>query len=168
MTTEEQRLCDMISYLTADLSMTDADCMQLALRQATKAGETGEVPVGAVLVHAGNIIAAAHNSPISLCDPTAHAEILALRAAATHLGEYRLPEAELFVTLEPCLMCFGAMLHARIRRLVYAADDPKVGFSKFYSRLAGTASLNHSIEIESGLMAEESAELLREFFRKRR
>lgn len=148
--------------------MTDNDCMQLALEHARKAGESGEVPVGAVIIKSERIIATAHNNPITLCDPTAHAEILALRIAAKHLGEYRLPDAEIFVTLEPCLMCFGAMLHARIRRLVYAADDPKVGFSKFYSRLAGTASLNHSIEIQAGLMAAESAELLRGFFRKRR
>lgn len=115
--------------------------IELALQEATRAAEAGEVPIGALAVFQGEIIAACSNSPISSCDPTAHAEINALRAAAKSLGAYRTPGLELYVTLEPCLMCFGAMLHARVSKLVFGASDPKVGFSKAYSWLKKRVSL---------------------------
>lgn len=146
----------------------DMDWMGLALAQARRGAEEGEVPVGAVAVLDGRLLAAAHNSPISLRDPTAHAEILTLRAAAQVLGAYRISGVDLYVTLEPCMMCFGAMLHARIRRLVYAANDPKVGFSRRYADLRADASFNHTIEIQAGIGAEEAQMLLQEFFRARR
>ena len=148
--------------------MTDDDLMRLAIEMARQGGRDGEVPVGAVAFRDGAVIAAAHNSPISRCDPTAHAEILALRAAAAYLGAYRLEGVGLAVTLEPCIMCFGAMLHARIGRLVYGAPDPKVGFSHLYGQHLKEEQLNHTIEIRGGVMSEECAALLREFFRERR
>lgn len=146
----------------------DEKHMERALSAARRASERGEVPIGAVVVHEGEVIAAAGNSPISLRDPTAHAEILAIREAAERLGAYRIPGAELYVTLEPCMMCFGAILHARISRLVYGASDPKVGFSTRYQRLRDDAWLNHEFEIVGGVMADESRLLLKDFFAMRR
>jgi len=148
--------------------MNDSEKMTLALEEARRSSAAGEVPVGAVALFEDQVIAAAHNSPISLCDPTAHAEILAIRQAAAEIGAYRLEGVELVVTLEPCLMCFGAMLHARIARLVYGAPDPKVGFSRIYSSHMEDAAFNHTIEIVGGVMADECSALLKEFFRQRR
>ena len=147
---------------------TDIDNMRRALALAEQGAKAGEVPVGAVAVLDGTIIVESHNSPITLVDPTAHAEILALRTAAKKVGAYRLPGLELFVTLEPCLMCFGALLHARISRLVYAASDPKVGFSRTFDALPSEARFNHTIEIVPGVLAEESSKLLKKFFREKR
>ncbi|HSC77610.1 MAG TPA: tRNA adenosine(34) deaminase TadA [Candidatus Acidoferrales bacterium] len=142
--------------------------MQLALAEARQAEAEGEVPVGAVLVRSEEILARAHNQPIGLNDATAHAEILALRFAGERLGNYRLTDCDLYVTLEPCAMCAAAMVHARIRRLVYAAADPKSGAVQSTMQLLDSPSLNHRIEVASGLLADESAALLQRFFASRR
>jgi len=138
--------------------------MSAALEQARLAQAAGEVPVGAVVVRDGEIVGAGFNAPISRHDPTAHAEIRALRVAARRLGNYRLPECELYVTLEPCAMCVGAMLHARIARLVYGAADPKTGACGSVIDLFAEARLNHHATVTPGVMAGECAALLREFF----
>ncbi len=143
--------------------------MALALAEAATGGATGEVPVGALLVDAhGAILAKAHNAPITLQDPTAHAEIRCLRAAAKTRGNYRLPGASLVVTLEPCVMCLGALVHARVASVVFGAADPKTG--AFGSRLDGPALpfLNHRLNFLGGVMAESCGDMLREFFRVRR
>jgi tRNA(adenine34) deaminase len=142
--------------------------MELALAEAHAAEAEGEVPVGAAVVREGEVIARAHNQPIGLNDPTAHAEILALRAAAEKLGNYRLTGCDLYVTLEPCAMCAGALVHARVGRLVYAAADPKAGAVASRMRLLEAGHLNHRVEVVSGLLAEESAALLQRFFVQRR
>lgn len=143
--------------------------MGLALEEARKAYERAEVPVGAVLVSAAReILARAHNMPVCLNDPTAHAEILAIRAAAAGVGNYRLPGSSLYVTLEPCAMCVGAMLQARVRRLVFGARDPRTGAAGSVVDLTRVASFNHSIEITGDVRSEECAEILRGFFRERR
>jgi len=143
--------------------------MRIALALAEESAAGGEVPVGAVVAVDGEVIGRGRNSPIEQVDPTAHAEILALRAAAARTGNYRLAGATLYCTVEPCLMCLGAMLHARIGRLVYAASDPKVGAT---SRLATLRELgavfNHDIEIEGGVLAGEASDQLLAFFRRRR
>jgi tRNA(adenine34) deaminase len=126
------------------------------------------VPVGCVVVREGQVVASACNQPIARCDPTAHAEIEALRAAARALGNYRLPGCTLYVTLEPCPMCAGAMVHARIARLVYGATDPRVGAAGSVFDLARSEALNHRIEVTGGVLAEESRALLQGFFRERR
>jgi tRNA(adenine34) deaminase len=146
----------------------DRTFMRAALEQARLAQDAGEVPVGAVLVKDGEIIGRGFNAPISRHDPTAHAEILALRDAADRLGNYRLPDCVLYVTLEPCAMCVGAMLHARIARLVYGATDPKTGACGSVIDLFAEPKLNHHAGVASGVMAEECAALLREFFAARR
>ena len=148
--------------------LNDAQAMQLALAQARLAADAGEVPVGAVVLHQGAVIAAAHNAPIAKHDPSAHAEILALRAAAAHLGNYRLDNCELFVTLEPCAMCAGAMLHARLKRLVFGATDPKTGAAGSVINLFGYAQLNHHTMVLGGELAQESSNLLQDFFRLQR
>jgi len=148
--------------------MTDQDFMQLALAEARLAADSGEVPIGAVIVHEGEIIARGQNRVLRDLDPTAHAEIVALRAAATALGNYRLLGCTLFVTLEPCAMCAGAMIHARLNRLVFAANDPKAGAAGSVLSVLNHPQLNHQMQVEQGLLAEESAELLRSFFRERR
>lgn len=148
--------------------MQDADIMAIALERAKDAIELGEVPIGAVAVLNNELVATAHNSPISSCDPTAHAEILVLREAAKNIGAYRLPGLEVFVTLEPCIMCYGALIHARVQRLVYAASDPKVGYTKTYNLAKESGTFNHEIEVVSGVLAEESARLLRDFFKQKR
>ncbi len=150
--------------------MTDADLlfMNQALALARAAGEAGEVPVGAVLVHQGTVAGRGANRPIADRDPTAHAEILALRAAARQLGNYRLPGCTLYVTLEPCIMCAGAIVHARIERLVYGAPDPKTGAAGSVFDIFASGKVNHIVKVEGGLLAQESAELLRAFFRDRR
>jgi tRNA(adenine34) deaminase len=143
--------------------------MQEALAQARIAAERGEVPVGAVLVDAqGNLLAAGHNQPIGACDPSAHAEIVTLRKAALEVGNYRLPGTTLYVTLEPCTMCVGALVHARIERLVYAATEPRTGAIESAQRLFDTGEFNHRPAIEGGLLADEASRLLTGFFKARR
>ena len=148
--------------------MPDQDFMQLALEQAQHAWSLGEVPVGAVVVKDGAVIATGFNQPIGRHDPTAHAEIIALRAAAEKLGNYRLPGCELFVTLEPCVMCSGAMLHARLARVVYAAQDPKTGAAGSVLNLFEQGQLNHHTDVVGGVLAEEAGTMLRGFFAERR
>ncbi|MFC5522795.1 tRNA adenosine(34) deaminase TadA [Polaromonas jejuensis] len=142
--------------------------MEMALAQAREAAAVGEVPVGAVVVHQGQVIATGRNAPIDGLDPTAHAEIVALRAAARALGNYRLDDCELYVTLEPCAMCSGAMLHARLKRVVFGALDPKTGAAGSVINLFAQAQLNHQTELQGGVLAEECAALLQDFFRQRR
>ncbi|HEY1493794.1 MAG TPA: tRNA adenosine(34) deaminase TadA [Candidatus Solibacter sp.] len=149
-------------------AITDLEAMRAALAEAQAAAEAGEVPIGAVAVSGGEIIARGQNRVIRTNDPTAHAEIVALRAAAAALGNYRLNGITLYVTLEPCAMCAGAMIHARIDRLVYAAADPKAGAAGSVLEILNHPRLNHQIQVEQGILAEESAELLRGFFRERR
>jgi tRNA(adenine34) deaminase len=148
--------------------MDDAVYMRQALDQARNAWALGEVPVGAVVVKDGEIVATGFNQPIGTHDPTAHAEIMALRAAATVFGNYRLPGCELFVTLEPCTMCSGAMMHARLARVVYGASDPKTGACGSIVNLFEQEKLNHHTELVGGVLAEECGALLREFFAERR
>jgi tRNA(adenine34) deaminase len=143
--------------------------MRAALVEARKAWELGEVPVGAVVVDsAGEIIGRGHNQPIANHDPTAHAEIVALRQAAAHLGNYRLPGCTMYVTIEPCIMCLGALLQARLRRLVFGAPDPKGGACVSLYRLPEDARLNHRLEVVPGVGEAECRSLLQEFFRQRR
>ncbi|HYP69830.1 MAG TPA: tRNA adenosine(34) deaminase TadA [Variovorax sp.] len=146
----------------------DAHWMSLALAEARVAKDAGEVPVGAVLVKNGALVASGRNAPVAGHDPTAHAEIAALRAAAQVLGNYRLDGCELFVTLEPCAMCAGAMLHARLARVVFGAADPKTGAAGSVLDLFANAQLNHQTAVQGGVMAGECTELLQEFFRGRR
>ena len=142
--------------------------MREALAEAERGSAAGEVPVGAVVVIDGVIVGRAHNAPIALSDPTAHAEVLALRQAAGRAGNYRLPAATLYVTLEPCAMCCGAALQARIARVVYGARDPKAGAVESLHRLLDDARLNHRVSAVGGVLASESAALLRGFFDTRR
>jgi tRNA(adenine34) deaminase len=148
--------------------MTDLEAMQAALAQALLAAEAGEVPIGAVVVHHGEIIARGQNRVLRGLDPTAHAEVVALRSAASTLGNYRLAGCTLYATLEPCAMCAGAMIHARLYRLVFAAADPKAGAAGSVLSVLNHPQLNHQMLVEEGLLAEESGELLRGFFRERR
>jgi tRNA(adenine34) deaminase len=142
--------------------------MALALEQAQLAWQHGEVPVGAVVVCDGVVIATGFNQPIGRHDPTAHAEIVALRAAAEHLGNYRLPGCTLYVTLEPCVMCSGAMMHARLARVVYAAQDPKTGACGSVLDLFAEEKLNHHAAVEGGVLAGEAGAMLKAFFAERR
>ncbi len=142
--------------------------MRLALIEAQRAAERGEVPVGAIIVCQGRQLASAANSPISSNDPSCHAEINAIRVACGKQHNYRLPEATIYVTLEPCIMCMGAILHARIKRLVYGADDPKTGAAISLYQLGSDPRLNHQMEISGGVLADECGDILREFFRQRR
>jgi tRNA(adenine34) deaminase len=146
----------------------DAHFMRLALAEARAAAEAGEVPVGAIVVKEGRVIATGRNAPIDGHDPTAHAEIVALRAAAQALGNYRLEGCTLYVTLEPCAMCSGAMLHARMARVVFGAADPKTGAAGSVLNLFGHTQLNHQTAVQGGVLAEEGAHLLRGFFKERR
>jgi tRNA(adenine34) deaminase len=146
----------------------DERIMDLALDEARRARAAGEVPVGAVLVRDGAVLACAHNRPIALRDPSAHAEILALRAAASAAGNYRLPGTTLYVTLEPCIMCAGALLQARIARLVFGAADPKGGGAVSLYRLLDDARLNHRVAVTGGIRAAACAELLSGFFHEKR
>jgi tRNA(adenine34) deaminase len=148
--------------------MTDLELMQAALDQARAAEAAGEVPVGTIVLFEGEIVARGQNRVLRDNDPTAHAEIVALRTAAHAIGNYRLNGCTVVSTLEPCAMCAGAMIHARIDRLVFAADDPKAGAAGSVLNVVSHASLNHQIGVERGLLAEESAALLREFFQRRR
>ena len=142
--------------------------MQEAVRLAEAAAAAGEVPVGAVVVRDGKIIGRGSNRPIGTHDPTAHAEILALREAAQAVGNYRLSDCDLYVTIEPCAMCAGAMVHARVRRLVYGADDPNGGAVRSGPQVINHAALNHKIDVVGGVLAEESSALLQKFFKQRR
>jgi tRNA(adenine34) deaminase len=146
----------------------DAVWMRQALDQAHNAWALGEVPVGAVVVKDGQVIATGFNQPIGTHDPTAHAEIMALRAAASILGNYRLPGCELYVTLEPCAMCSGAMIHARLSRVVFGASDPKTGACGSIVNLFEQNQLNHHTQLTGGVMAQECGALLKEFFAERR
>ncbi len=147
---------------------TDLDFMQLAMGEARGSAEAGEVPIGAVIVRDGHVIAKSGNRTIRDCDPTAHAEMVVLREAARVLGNYRLADTSLYVTLEPCAMCSGAMIQARIPRLIYGADDPKGGAFRSCFEILTSAKLNHRLEVVPGIRGEESAELLQSFFAARR
>ncbi len=143
--------------------------MEMALAEARQVAKRGEVPIGAVVVdQAGQVLGRSGNRPIELHDPSAHAEMLALRQAAAALSNYRLTGCTIYVTLEPCPMCAGAMVHARLARVVFGAEDPKGGGMVSRYRIGNDGLLNHTLEFESGLLAEESARLLRDFFRERR
>lgn len=146
----------------------DRRFMQRALALAMRAEELGEVPVGAVLVLGGERVGEGWNQVIASRDPTAHAEIVAMRAAARHLGNYRLPQTTLYVTLEPCPMCVGAIIHARVSRLVFGAYDPKTGAAGSVFRLIDAPAHNHRVAVNGGVLAEECAEVLQRFFRRRR
>lgn len=146
----------------------DLEFMQLALVEAQKARALGEVPVGAVLVSDNQVIATGHNQPISNNDPSAHAEVAALRAAGQNLSNYRLPNTTLYVTLEPCMMCCGAIMHARISRVVYGAADAKTGCVHSVLNLFDNPRLNHHTMVEGGVLAEECAQVLKDFFKERR
>lgn len=148
--------------------MTDQDYMLLALDEARQAETLGEVPVGAVIVREGLVIARGHNRNILDHDPTAHAEIVVMREAAKTLGNHRVLGCTLFATIEPCAMCAGAMVHARIARLVYGAADPKAGAVQSALQVVNHPALNHRMEITSGLLQPECAELLQSFFRRKR
>lgn len=148
--------------------IADLEAMEAALAEARLAAEAGEVPIGAVVVHDGAIIARGQNRMLRDLDPTAHAEIVAMRAAAQLIGNYRLLGCELYVTLEPCAMCAGAMIHARLERLVFATADPKAGAAGSVLSVLNHPQLNHQMRMEQGILGEEAAELLRNFFRQRR
>jgi tRNA(adenine34) deaminase len=152
----------------ATIPNSDELWMEEALRAAQRALDAGEVPVGAVVVCEGRIVGRGWNRNIADSDPTAHAEILALREAGASVGNHRLGECELFATIEPCAMCAGAMVHARIRRLVYGADDPKAGAVHSVLQVLNHPQLNHHMEVVGGVLAGRSAELLQAFFRERR
>jgi tRNA(adenine34) deaminase len=149
--------------------MDDLFYMKLALNEAAKALRIAEVPVGAVVLDTGGqIIGTGFNRPILLSDPTGHAEVIAMREAAARLGNYRLTGATLYATVEPCIMCMGAIIHARIRRLVYGAPDPRWGGAGSLYNLASDPRLNHQVEVVSGVMREETGEMIRSFFRDKR
>jgi tRNA(adenine34) deaminase len=150
------------------VEVSDESIMLEALALARQAADAGEVPVGAVVVKEGAVIGRGYNRPISGCDPTAHAEIIALRAAAERLGNYRLSGCALYVTLEPCAMCAGAIMHARIARVVYGAADPKSGACGSVVNLFAESRLNHHAVVAGGVLGAEASELLREFFSARR
>lgn len=157
-------------YTTMSETFTEFDhqCMKRAIELARQAELLGEVPVGAVVVHDNKIIAEAHNEMITNCDPTGHAEIVALRKAANVLGNYRLNDCELYVTLEPCGMCAGAMVHARVKRLVYAAKDYKTGAAGTVFNIVSHEKLNHKVDVQKGLLAQECSKMLKDFFKAKR
>lgn len=147
---------------------TDAEFMRRALELARAAAARGEVPVGALLVRSDEVLGEGANCPIGTHDPTAHAEIHALRAAGAHVGDYRLPGTTLYVTLEPCIMCASALVHARVSRVVFGAWDPKAGAAGSLTDVFNIAGLNHRVDVFGGVLAEECGTLLSEFFRRRR
>lgn len=157
-----------MTEFTNDKENDDEIYMRFAIELAQQAATAGEVPVGAIVVKDGVVIGRGGNSPIDTQDPTAHAEIAALRDAAKNLGNYRLAECSLYVTLEPCAMCTGAIQHARIARLIYGASDPKTGACGSVVNLMAEARLNHHTEVFSGILAQECGELLSDFFKQRR
>ena len=142
--------------------------MRLALREAKRAFDEQEVPVGAVVVQNGRVIARGHNRPVHLSDPAGHAEIIALRRAARRLGNYRLTDCTLYVTIEPCAMCAGAIVHARLRRVIFGARDPKAGAVGSVLAVLNHPKLNHQVEVAGGVLGDDCARLLRRFFRARR
>jgi tRNA(adenine34) deaminase len=146
----------------------DAAWMELALEQARLAATAGEVPVGALVIRDGEILGRGHNHNLRQNDPTAHAEIVALRQAATRMGNYRLAGCVMFATIEPCSMCAGALVHARMARLVYGASDPKAGAAGSVLQVLNHPSLNHKMEVTAGVLAGKCSEILQEFFRRRR
>ena len=146
----------------------DAAFMGLALDEARRAVAEGEVPIGAVVVRDGQVIGEGHNRPIASMDPTAHAEIVALRQAARKLGNYRLPGATLYTTVEPCPMCCGAVLHARLARVVFGAPDPKAGAARSLYRLLDDPRMNHEVAVTGGVRSADCAMLLAEFFKRKR
>jgi len=148
--------------------VTDNEYMRLAIEQARAAAVRGEVPIGAIVVLEERIVSAAGNRTIADCDPTAHAEIIALRAAASAVGNYRLTGAALYVTIEPCAMCAGALVQARIARLIYGADDAKGGAVRTCMQVLDAGALNHRVAVTSGILADESVALLQTFFAARR
>ena len=154
--------------MNTDQTWSQLEFMQLALDLATQAALNGEVPVGAIVVKDGAIIGRGSNAPVGLHDPTAHAEIIAMREAATYLGNYRLVDCTLYVTLEPCAMCSGAIQHARIARLVYGASDPKTGACGSVVNLMSEPKLNHHTEVLGGVLAEQCGAVLTAFFKQRR
>lgn len=154
--------------MLASTSNRDRCWMGRALELARCAAEAGEVPVGAVLVRGDEMLGEGWNQPIGACDPTAHAEVLALRAGASRIGNYRLVGSTLYVTLEPCPMCAGALVHARVARVVFGVADPRAGAAGTVFDLLRSAALNHRAEVTGGVLAEECGELLRQFFRARR
>jgi len=158
----------MLPAVSKPMTVTDADYMHHALELANRALAAGEVPVGAVVVLDGEIIGRGYNAPISRRDPSAHAEMMAIREAAQHIGNYRLVGCELFVTLEPCMMCAGAIMHGRISRLVYGASDPKTGACGSVMDAFAEQRLNHHTEVKGGVLAEECGSMLRDFFALRR
>ena len=163
-----QRTAAPRSTFARDTGTVFRRAMRLALDQAQNALLVGEVPVGAVIMRGGQVIATGYNRPITTHDPTAHAEIVALRHAAQLLGNYRLPECELFVTLEPCAMCAMAMVHARVARVVFGAFDPKTGAAGSVFDLLADARHNHRIEVVGGVLAEPAGTMLRNYFRSKR
>ncbi len=156
------------SLMKIDDPSADERFMRAALREAERGAREGEVPVGAVVVKEGQVLARAHNRPIHLHDPSAHAEILALRRAARKAGNYRLEGCDLYVTIEPCAMCAGAIVQARLRRTVLGARDPKAGAAGSVLHVIDHPKLNHRCEVVKGVLADESAALLRSFFQRRR
>ena len=150
------------------MAVTDDSWMEAALLEATQAEAAGEVPVGAVVICDGRIVGRGANRNLADSDPTAHAEIVALREAARSLGNHRLGECEMFVTIEPCAMCAGALIHSRLKRLVYGADDPKAGAVRSVLQVLNHPRLNHQMEVTSGVLAGRCAELMQAFFRSRR
>lgn len=150
------------------MSDSDHQWMQYALSLAARAEALGEVPVGAVVVLDGEVIGEGWNQPITACDPTAHAEVVALRAAAKQKGNYRLPQAELFVTIEPCTMCAGAIVHSRVGRVVFAATEPKAGAVISNANVFDQAEMNHSVSYRSGVCEAEASAQIQAFFKRRR
>lgn len=151
-----------------DMQQQDMRFMNIAMEEAREALREGEVPVGAVVVRGGEIIARAHNRSISAGDPSAHAEMLAIRKAAEHMGNYRLAGTTLYVTLEPCVMCAGALLHARVERLVFGASDPKGGAVVSLYTILSDKRLNHSVQVTGGVLGDACGEILSRFFRQKR
>jgi tRNA(adenine34) deaminase len=150
------------------MNLSDEECMRRALVLARQAQTENEVPVGALVVMNGAIVGEGWNRPIALCDPTAHAEVLALRAAAQHRQSYRLAGATLYVTLEPCPMCLSAMVHARVGRVVFGAWDPRQGAAGSAFDLAASPAFNHALDVFGGVLSQECGQVLKDFFRQRR
>ena len=155
-------------YLTDDINREDRRLMTLALAQAQAAAAEDEVPIGAIIVRSGQVLAAAHNQREQLRDPTAHAEMIAITQAATALNSWRLEDCTLYVTLEPCPMCAGAIVQSRVKRVVYGADDPKAGAVRSLYQLLEDSRLNHRAEVTAGVMAEECGQVLSQFFQQKR
>lgn len=152
-----------------DVKMNDLFYMAMALEEAEKAARMNEVPVGAVLVdESGNILARTHNQPITMCDPSAHAEMLALRMGGQKTANYRLPGATLYSTIEPCVMCMGAIIHARLSKIVYGASDPKWGAAGSLYNFAFDQRLNHTLEVVAGVCKDEAVDIIKSFFRNKR